>query len=55
MPRDPKRNTKSRVYERRRYGTSSVKKAAIKKVKDSSMRARQLDSKDGKMSPYRKR
>jgi hypothetical protein len=42
MPRDPNRNSKSRVYKRTRYGTLAVKKAAIKKANKASLRAREL-------------
>jgi hypothetical protein len=42
MPRDLNRNSKSRVYKRNRYGTLAVKKAAIKKVNEASVKAREL-------------
>ena len=42
MPRDPNRNSKSWVYKRTRYGTSAVKKAAIKKTAEASVRDREL-------------
>jgi hypothetical protein len=43
MPRDPKRNSKSRVYVKRtKYRTSAVKKEAIKKANEASVRAREL-------------
>jgi hypothetical protein len=42
MPRDPNSNRKSRVTKRNRYGTSAVKKAAIKKANEASVRAREL-------------
>jgi hypothetical protein len=42
MPCDPNQNRKSRVYERRRYAVSAVKKAVIKKANEASVRARGL-------------
>jgi hypothetical protein len=42
MPRDPNRNSKSRVYKKIWYGTSAIKKAAIKKANEASVRAREL-------------
>jgi hypothetical protein len=42
MPRDPNRNSKFRVNKRNRYGTSAIKKVAIKKANEASVRAREL-------------
>jgi hypothetical protein len=42
MPRDPNRNSESRVYKRTRYGTSAVKKSAIEKANEASVRAKEL-------------
>jgi hypothetical protein len=39
---DRNRNSKSRVYEGRRYGNSAVEKAAIKKANEGQVRAREL-------------
>jgi hypothetical protein len=55
MPRDPNRNSKSLVYKGTRSGTSAVKKAAIKKANEATVRARELrrQKKCGKTSPRR--